>query len=324
MNLDNVKIDGVYRFFINDELVSEQKNALTETGRLVAIKSLLGIIPDFADSIAYGISSESNTLNSASTLITNNILDFEIGRTEVVTSTYEVSGSNDVLVYTGTINDAYQYSIYEVGLFPSNGLNKSVTLDGSLLFNFDNLDRFIKYGTYTSASLTTASPARIGAVMLCLPQGDGTTNYLESLVDQTTFISMKFMGSKDLVKLALFNISSTEGASVNFRFFTDDSNYYTLGFVSPATASYHVVSVEKGSASTVGAPDWNNINKIRIWNLSASTAYLDGLKTDFGSYYIDATTGMISRATLATPVFKPSSVPVNIQYSLIVNFNGGV
>ena len=34
-------ITGIYRFYCNDELVAEQKNALTENGRTIAIKSLL-------------------------------------------------------------------------------------------------------------------------------------------------------------------------------------------------------------------------------------------------------------------------------------------
>ena len=67
---------GVYRFFINGELVGEQKNALTEAGRSIVIKSLLGYMTNFANSIAYGIDGSDNNFNSASTLITNNTLGF--------------------------------------------------------------------------------------------------------------------------------------------------------------------------------------------------------------------------------------------------------
>jgi hypothetical protein len=320
---NNLDIVGVYRFYIGNKLVSEQKNAFTEAGRSIAIKSLLGIIPDFANTIAYGVDSSSNVFNSASTLITNNVLGFEVGRTPVIASTLENSGTNDLLIYSGTISDAYQYSIYEVGLFPANEANQSSTLDVEILLNFDLLDTFTKYGTYTSASLATASIGRIGSTMLIIPEGNASANYLEKVYDSNSLYQTKLMSSQDLFKLSLFNESTTSGASVNFRFYTDDTNYYTVPFVSPAASGYHIVSVQKGNAVLTGNPDWSNINKIRIWSTSSYTMYLDGLKIDKGSYFSDTTFGMISRAVLNTPVFKPASVPVNIQYSLLVNFTGG-
>ena len=96
--MDNIK--GTYRFFLDGELVYEQDNALTIMGRAIAIKSLLGIIPNFANSIAYGIGDKPNVVDSNTNLITNNSLEFEIGRTSVYGSSLQIDNNNDVLVYS--------------------------------------------------------------------------------------------------------------------------------------------------------------------------------------------------------------------------------
>ena len=320
----NVNLTGIYRFYLDGELVGEQKNALTVAGRSIIIKSLLGIIPDFADVIAYGIDGTPNTLNSASTLITNNTLGFEIGRTPVVGGSFKLAGTNDSLVYSGTIVDQYQYNIYEVGLYPALDNNESLTVEGETLYDFDLIDRFVKYGTYfTSASLTTTPYVRIGTQMLSIPQGDGTTNYMETTLDTSAMSLLKTYSSQDLFKLALFNNGSS-GASVYFRFYTDDSNHYTVPFVSTAASGYKIISVEKGTATITGTPDWQTINKLRIWSAGSTPVILDAMKIDVGSYFLDTTFGMISRATLPAPIFKPASIPLTIEYSLIVNFSGGV
>lgn len=325
MNFDDAEIIGIYRFYADDILISEQKNALTEAGRAMAIKSLLGTFVDFADSIAYGVDSSSNVLNSSSTLITNRSLGFEIGRTRVKTSGYDqLSGGNDKLVFQGTIKDANQYTIYEVGLYPSSKSNQSFTLDSELLFNFDKFTKSttILAGTYSTASIAIAS-ARIGSQMLIIPQGNGTSNYIQKSFDEGSFSNISSMTSQDYFKLAMFNTSNSTAASVKFRFFVDDSNYYTLSFVSPTASGYHIISTQKGQVSITGTPSWNDVTKIRLWSESSQTLHLDGLKINKGDYAIDTTYGMISRAVLSSPVYKPPSIPVNIEYSLIVNFTGG-
>ena len=325
MYLENIEsIEGTYRFYIDGELIGEQKNALTSAGRSIIIKSLLGIIPNFVDCIAYGIDSTPNTLNSASTLITNNVLGFEIGRTAATGGTFELSGSNDSLVFFGEIVDPYQYEIREVAIYPATNIDANITVDGSTLFDFDQVNLFTEYGTASAASSTPSSSARIGLNVLSVPgSGDATSNYIEKITDDNSLASLSTYSSQDLFKLSGFK-TFIGSASLNVRFLTDTSNHYTITFTTPSASGYFISSVLKGSASIVGSPTWDKITSVRFWNPSSGVLNLDAIRADVGTYLTDTTFGMISRAVLANPIQKPASIPLSIEYSLLINFSGGV
>lgn len=325
---DIESIEGIYRFYQGDNLIAEQKNALTEAGRSIIVKSLLGIIPNFVDAIAVGIDSASNVLNSASTIISNNSLGFEIARTQSSGGTFRESNStvgiNDALVFYGELVDPFQYEIREVAIYPATNLTSNVSVRGETIFDFDQFDLFAKYGTYSSASLTVSSSARIGSTALSLPSGgDGTSNYIEKVTDDNSLSYIANYSSLDVFKLAVFK-STTSTGSVSFSFYTDSSNYYTISFTLPSTAGYNVLTATKGSATLNGTPSWDDINYVRVWNTSANTVFVDAAKIDIGSYLVDTTFGMISRAVLPAPILKSSSIPMTIEYTLLVSFSGGV
>jgi hypothetical protein len=320
---NNIEINGIYRFYQDGQLIGEHSNALTVAGRSIAIKSLLGIIPNFANSISYGIGASANVLNSASTLITNNVLNFEIGRIPVTGGTLELQGTNDALIFTGEITEPEQFRIYEVGLFPSGTVNESISVEGSTIFNFDQVDSFAKYGTASASGLENSASARIGTQMFKLNSGNASSNYIEFVSSQNYFSSLNGYSSEDLFKTALYNTTNSV-ASVSMRFYTDSSNYYTLNTTTPASAGYHIVQTKKGDAVVTGTPDWGSTTAVRIYNLSSQDVMLDALKIDVGSYSLDTNLGMISRAVLPSPIVKQSSIPLTIQYSLIINFSGGV
>ena len=221
--------------------------------------------------------------------------------------------------------DSYQYNIHEIALYPATDTSNSIAVDAATLINFDLIDNFTKNGSASSASLQTTSSARIGTQMFVLPSGNASAGYIESIIDNNSLQFLDTFSSRDVFKLALINTSSNNtGASVSFRFFTDDSNYYTLQFLTGTASTYYVASVQKGDAAISGTPSWDSISKIRIWNGSTQDVKLDAIKIDVGSYLIDTNFGMISRAKLFNPIFKPSSVPLTVQYSLVVNFDGGI
>jgi hypothetical protein len=47
------------------------------------------------------------------------------------------------------------------------------------------------------------------------------------------------------------------------------------------------------------------------------------MRISTGNYLVDTNTGMISRAVLQTPLRKPASIPLTIEYSLNIGFNEG-
>lgn len=316
-------IKGTYKFYLDGELIYQRDNALTTAGRSIAIKSLLGIIPNFAGTLAYGISDKPNSISASSTLITDNGLQFELGRAGVIGSSLDISSNNDILIYTAIVNDPYQYTIHEVGLFPSPLRKATIAPAGSLIFDFDRVDLFNKFGTASAAGLVESIEARIGTSLMDLPQTDGNTSYLSYASTDNTLSDIDSYTSQDTFRLAGYDFNSTT-ASVNIRFYTDENNYYDFVFPTPSASGYFISEIEKGSAAVTGNPSWSTIISTRIWQNNASKVYLDGLRIDFGSYLIDTVSGMISRAVLPNPIRKPASIPLTIEYSLALDFNHGV
>lgn len=313
-------IEGKYKFIIDGEVIAEQKNALTSAGRSIAIKSLLGIIPNFGGVITYGIGNKQNTVDPVTNLISNNCLQFEIGRTPVIGSTLDISSNSDILVYSGTIDSTFQFQIHEVGLYPGGLTDNNSDVSGEVIFDFDRIDLFTKTGTASGAFLSDSTEARIGTQVLSLPPTDGVNSYLTFSATNNSLSIIDTYVSQDTFRLAGLDLNLFS-SSVNFRFYSDDFNYYEYNFTTPSSSGYFIVELEKGSAITTGNPSWSNIIFARIWNNSSSAVYLDGLKIDTGSYLLDTVQGLISRAVLAAPIKKPSGVPLTIEYSLSVGFN---
>ena len=314
---------GTYRFYLDGELVHEEHNALSVAGRSIVIKSLLGIIPNFANSIAYGIGDSENTPSSFGSLISDASLNFETGRANVIGSSLLIENNNDVIVYSATINDPFQSEIREVGLFPSPVVDGTVGLDGSLIFNFNNINNFIQYGTASASQLISTNNARVGGDMLSLPETDGVDNYLKytSVFDMFEFIGR--YTSQDSFRLAGLDLNESS-ASLVVRFETDSSNYYDLIYDTPTASGYFILEKMMTDLDIVGGPSWDNINSVKIWQNGSSEMLLDGLRIDIGDYLVDKNYGLISRAALAEPIRKPPSIPLTIEYAFSLGFNIGV
>lgn len=316
-------LDGTYRFFLDDKLIHEEKNALTTVGRSIIIKSLLGIIPNFANAIGYGIGGKENTIDPSTNLITDNSLQFEIGKVAVGGSSLSLDNGMQSLIYSGVIQDTSEYFIYEVGLFPSNISDRFLGIRSTTLFSFNGISNFSQFGTASGTYMSTNSAARIGSDMVFVPNLDGSTGYLQYNNTSGELNILDTFTSQDVFKLAGFNVSSTS-SSVIFRMHTDDSSYYELLFNTPSASGYFISEKEKFSVSTIGTPQWSNISYVRFWQTGgAGGILLDGLKINTGSYFIDTNTGMISRAVLSTPIRKPATTPLTIEYTLNVGFNEG-
>lgn len=319
---DNYEFEGKYQFFIGDEMIHEEKNALTFAGRGIAIKSLLGIIPSFAGEMGVGIGNEPNNPDPSTNLIINNNLQFEISRFPVDRSSISVSDSNDTLIYSATLEDADSYSIYEVGLFPETTNDIFVGLRGSTIFSFSDVNIFTQVGTASGAYLTVNAAARIGNDMMYVPELNGTTDYLNYTAPGQTLDYLNTFTERDTFRLAGYNIDSTS-SSIVFRLLNNESNYYDVIFNTPSASGYFVVETPKSTAVATGTPTWTNIANVHVFQTSSSGMYLDGLRIDTGDYLVDTNTGMISRSVLSSPIRKPASIPLTIRYSLNVGFNIG-
>lgn len=64
-----MKIEGVYKFFQDGKCIGEHKNNITETGRILAIKTIMGAVPSFGGSIHLGVDGSLNTYTYTPTQI---------------------------------------------------------------------------------------------------------------------------------------------------------------------------------------------------------------------------------------------------------------
>jgi hypothetical protein len=317
-------VEGVYKFYSEGKLIHQEKNALTVAGRAIALKSLLGIIPNFGNAIAYGVGERPNAVDESSGLITDNSLQFEIGKISVNSSTLDVNNNISTLVYSALLDEPFEYSIYEVGLFPSIVKDVFIGLRSSTIFNFNEVDNFLDVGTASGSFLSANTITRIGSDVFFIPVMDGEQNYLQYQSSSDELDYLDTYTAEDIFKLAGYDENVTS-SSIVFRFYSNDASYFELLFNTPSASGYFISEKMKYEASVVGNPEWVDINFVRFWrDGDQEPLYLDGMRIDTGSYLLDTNTGMISRAVLSEPIRKPPGIPITIEYSLNVGFNEGL
>lgn len=317
--------DGIYRIYQNNELISETKNSLTETGKEILVRYLLrGRQVPFVNSICCGISSASNTQSTSSSLIVNNSLGFQVAATPVEGSSFTFTDNvAETLVFSGTLSGDQQFTLYELGI--TSQITELGKADEELLFDFDLVEEFDKYGSASNSGLVDSTNARMGTQMfqinLC---ADLNADYVECLTQLSDTVNtigiVETYSSNDIFNVALFK-SISPAASAIFKFMVDDSNYYKLIMPITTASGYKVSTAKKGSAEIVGSPVWSNINTLRISHNSASPIFLDGMRIEKSPNIIDIDNGLISRAVLSQPVVKLIGTPLDIEYSLVLGFN---
>ncbi len=309
-------MNGIYKVFIDGELIAEQKNKLTLLGRSNALKTMLGLVPSFAGSMGIGISPKSN--GTTGTYLDMADLDFSVGRYPITAASLGQNDEEDVLVYTARITDTSRYYITEIGLY-SNKLSSNFEADNRIIFNFESGDPLkISDGTYVTpdTSLTTTphfvsdlSNYRIGSSALKLTEQD-TVTFNDSVLD------MSYVAPYDNFVLAGYFSGSY---SVNVVF-SDGTNTATYPFASGGSG-YKVLSKEKNSATGYASVDWSKITSVTLQNASSGTTILDGLRVKKYKT-LDSVEGLVSRAVFTTTgdnptaIEKPLGSVIDIQYLL--------
>jgi hypothetical protein len=149
-------MNGIYKVFIDGELVAEQKNKLTLLGRSNALKTMLGLVPSFAGSMGIGVSSLANT--SSGSYETRTDLDFSVGRYPIIAASLgQAPADEDILVYTARITDPSRYHISELGLY-SNKLSSNFEADNRTIFNFESGDALKHNNLYLTSTISTTIP----------------------------------------------------------------------------------------------------------------------------------------------------------------------
>lgn len=328
-----MKISGVFKFYQNGELIGEAQNTMTEVGRVLAIKTLMGAIPNFGTSLAVGTDSTANP-TPVNGLIPNTRLGFKVASAKVIATNIDTEPNFDVILYKGKINDSLYYRIYEVGLFSdplssgSSGYKDELVLAFEESDNLESGNVYLSDDNYNSSTIffantkntTYGDKFRIGRRAVVINANSSSPQ----ISTTNSFVGLDEYDDLDVVTLAFNCISS---ATVVVRFYTNES-YKEYSF--SGTAGYNVKSVNLAGAAlplvdSKSNPnfDWSNITKITIHKSSGGAVVLDGLKLEDVNL-VDINRGLVSRATLPsnTPIVKLANIPVDIEYSLRIGFNG--
>ena len=315
-------MNGIYKVFIDGELIAEQKNKLTLLGRSNALKTMLGLVPSFAGSMGIGVSSKSN--GTTGTYLDMADLDFSVGRYPVTAASLGQNDQEDVLVYTARITDTSRYYITEIGLY-SNKLSSNFEADNRTIFNFESGDPLkLSDGTYVTSDTTLVdtpyfvsdlSNYRIGSSALRLTETD-TVTFNDSVLDMSyvapydSFVLAGYFAN-DVVLNVTF--SSASGNAVYGFDPTPNSETFSAG--------YKVLSKEKNSATGYKDVDWSKITSITLQHATSGTTRLDGLRVKKYKT-LDSVEGLVSRAVFTTTgdnptaIEKPLGSVIDIQYLL--------
>lgn len=313
-------MNGIYKVFLDGNLILEQENKLTLLGRSNALKTMLGLTQSFASSLGIGISDKTN---GTSTFVGMTDLDFCVGKYPIVSSSLgQNSNSEDALIFTARITDPSRYIIKELGLY-SNKLTGSVESTTDVLFDFesgDPLKEVIGQAPYyiddtekpTGAAtfINTTDPTygsyiRVGSYALRL-EGSNKEVYFD---DYATDLSS--IAPYDEIVVAAYFVSNN---AIVLKF-TDEKGEFSNYTFSPGGTGYKILSLTKTAGSN-SAVDWSNIVKITITNPNSNViTILDGVRVRKNKP-VDSNDGLVSRAVLSNPITKDFGSVIDIQYVL--------
>jgi hypothetical protein len=324
-----MKMSGIYKFYQNGELIGEAENSMTEIGRILSVKTLMGAIPNFATSLGIGVSS---TANGAATnnLIPDYKLGLKVATCPVIGSNIDSDTTYDAILFKGRISDPLYYRIHEVGLFSDPLLSGSTGYKQELILGFENADNFynsslsqyLNEDDYTNTTyrmvdrtdVTYGTQFRTGRKALLL---GGT----QQIYTENSFNGLDQYDETDEIILGFY--ASAVGRNVDVTFYSGGGTgtYRTYRFTSTAIG-YNVITKQISSTpqASAGTLDWSNITRVGVAS-SAATVILDALRFE-NVNQLDTNRGMISRAVLPTPIVKLANIPIDIEYTLRIGFGG--
>ena len=325
---------GIYKIYLDGEYVGEQRNSITKAGRAIILKSLMGLIPTVGGEIHIGIDNTANGTPDSNGLIPNNILGFDVAAAPVRLSYLDNSGNFDAMVFKAsfgtTATGGESYKIYELGLFPSSGSQNPASLKDTALFSGATSDLWKKVDTalvinnaatapstscYITSALTTYS-FRVGDTALFI-KGTETLNMSDS--SKLSANNLGLYSSVDTLSIAYSKLTGNT-PTITMKFETTVNDYYVGTFAVTGTQTYGIINrtVQQMQDVKVGNPNWSNINKITI--TSTTDVVVDAIRFN-NIDAVDAVYGMVSRATLSSPIIKASNSVMDIEYYLSMGFN---
>ena len=135
---------------------------ITNNGKQIIAKYLLGQAPEFASYLAAGSGNVPYPQSSAASPYydaTRKNLDFEIFRVPILSKGFVRENGVDKIVFKAEMPSDQRYQITEIGVFPALGNSIANQYDSKLLMTFSKAENWLY--NFTSASVTSASVVEI-------------------------------------------------------------------------------------------------------------------------------------------------------------------
>jgi|SRR5882757_456653 len=294
---------GIYRFYQDGKLISEQKNLLTTEGKRLILRYLAGQSPSLGAAIGLGVSSVAATVNDVS-------LGFEIKRVSVDLKNADYT--NNVVLFKGTIEQDVVFSIYEAGLWSSAANNLSGEFDSRTLTTFDtDLEDWTNVTVDTTANRTSEDAVKVSAAI-----SSTTQTRLDTDMDLSGY------SANDTFYLA-FSKPNNNISTIKM-IFEDTISSGSLSLtktVSALPTGYNILAFRKGDFTSTGTVNWDNINRFGFDVTAGGTAgyvILDGLRVeDLDTPNQDFV--LVSHTILGSPLVKTNTAPMDVEYALDFN-----
>lgn len=331
-------MQGIYKIYKDGKLVAEKENQMTVAGRSIVLKALMGLIPSIGGNIQVGISNTANQAVDSNGLIPDTRLGFSVSSIPVRLAFLDNSGNYDAMVFRGTIpSNADAFTIYELGIFPSNPDEERAFSELSLVSG-TSTDGWLNNGQpigpvsgnpvetsgYVSTSPTGFTGGfRVGSTALYLKKDQ--TLRINKNFDQFTSSGQNAFNIEDFISIA-YSKKNTETPKIILKFLYNDANYFSYEFTAASGHTYGFKDILRSAFSRFGTSTlgWGNINAIEI-KAEVADVIIDAIRIN-DNLNVDTTYGMVSRTVLGSEnvITKSASESLDIEYYLSFGFNKAV
>jgi hypothetical protein len=289
---------GTYYVVSNGRVVAKAANVITTAGREAILRYLAGEIGAWAMSMTFGVGATTPTAADTN-------LEFEVFRAPI---NYMASDTyTGEVVLRAELPPAMSGKVHEIGIW-STDANIDSDYPSALITSFD-----VESGDFADNAnghwVVTTTGTRIGESSILL-------NGPDAAVVSVPFAGLDLSGYEATDKFALAYITTaSNSSSINVRFYTSDTNYFTYSFTpTGAAGTYKIQSWEKGAFTQQGTPNWASIERYEIIanNTTGRSLILDGFRLDDTERYNDFS--FVSRAVPAQPITTAIEEDTYVEY----------
>jgi hypothetical protein len=310
-------------YYVFDDGENRQifENIITDDGKGLIAKYLAGLISNYAGAIAVGAGKTVATVSDKS-------LEYEFARVPIaVRNVTGPSAGIYQVSFKGTLPSQLEGVITESGIVSQTFNRYAGSYGDKLLAWFDSNENWtVSSSTGMSSEFEMLGyesnySVKVGGEGLRVYSTAGGTH---NLTLESTVVGGDFSGysSADQFGLAMSGKIVPSGTTIQLRFYSDATNYWT-GTLTPTVNNadswvYEILKISKSQLSQNGTPDWSDIVKAQAIITTPGTTtnlILDSLSA-FDTDYINPDYAVVSRASSSTPVIKTAGKSMDVEYFL--------